>query len=193
MAGWLTDGVSQPATFTGLETFNADTNAVGGANPQMVAYTITQLATALKYFGAQLDKTTVAGTRYYSSVIVGNPALLTGVNVLVGGTGGTDEWLVELHGPTGVLLATSNISGVTAGTANTWQQIPFTATYNLTVPGTYFVALQSNGTTATPATYAAPTNPGLLTGSATGTFGTGASITPPTTYTANVGPIVALY
>ena len=193
MAGWLTDGVSQPAVFTGLETFNADTNNVGGANPQMVAYTITQLATALKYFGAQLDKTTVAGTRYYTSVIVGNPAVLTGVNVLVGGTGGTDEWLVELHGPTGNLLATSNTAGVTAGTANTWQQIPFTATYNLTVPGTYFVALQSNGTTAKPATYDAPTNPGLLTGSATGTFGTGASITPPTTYTANVGPIVALY
>lgn len=193
MAGWLTDGVQNVTIPTGLETFNVDTNAIGGANPQMVAYSISQLANAISFYGNGLDKTMVSGSRYYSSLTIGNPAVLTGIGIRVGTTGGTDSWILELHSPTGALLATTATAGTTAGTASTWQQIAFTATYNLTVPGTYFVAVQSNGTSAKFDSLNAPTNPGVVTGSATGVFGTGASITPPTTYTANLGPKVQLY
>lgn len=192
MPGWLTNGVGNLAQFTGNEQASFDTLLASGSNPQTVSVSLTQLANALLYYSQVKDKTMVAGTRYYSSIVIGQPAVFTGIQALVGTTGGTDLWDFELHSPTGALLATSLATGTTAGTASTWQQLPFTATYNLTVPGQYFLVVQSNGNTAKLATLNSATNP-TLTGSATGTLGTAASITPPTTYTANLGPVAMLY
>jgi len=192
MAGWLSNGVPQQTLWTGSELSNYDTQVSNGANPQMCSSTLMQETAAALYFGQVKDKTMVSGSRYYSSINVGFPATITGIQALVGTTGGTDLWIFELHSPTGVLLATSATAGTTAGTASTWQRIAFTATYNLTVPGTYYIAVQSNGTTAKLATLNSDVNP-TLTGSAPGVFGTGASITPPTTYTANLGPMAMLY
>lgn len=193
MSGLYTDGVPQGTAPTGLETFIVDTYAAGGANPQQVSYNIAQLANLISFYGSGLDKTMVAGSRYIVSTQIGNVATVTGISVRIGTTGGTDTWLVELHGPSGNLLATSTTSGITAGTASTWQNFPFTAPYTITVPGQYYLVLQSVGTTAKFDSVNAVTNPGVVTGSATGTFGTGASITPPTTYTANLGPRAQLY
>lgn len=211
MAGWLTNGYQNAATFNGAEKLPADTGNPGGIQPQSEKISLQALATAALLFTNRADKTTVSGTRYYSSLDVGAPnpnsqdggsdqlapvATITGIQVLVGGTGGTDSWLVELHDANGVLVATSATAGVTAGTAGSWQQIPFTSTVSL-VPGTYFLAVQSNGTTAHPAVYNFPApvagTPLLITGTATGVFGTGANFTPATTYTANVGPVALLY
>lgn len=193
MASWLTNGVPSLNGFSGAETFNLDSQVSNGANPQMGAMSTAQAAVLLDMLSNTLDKTMVAGTRYYSSINIGFPQVLTGIRAKVGTTGGTDNWIFELHGPTGTLLATTATAGTTAGTANTYQSIDFTATYNLTVPGTYFIAVQSDGTTAKLATLNAPSITGVYTGSATGTFGTGASITPPTTYTANLGPLATIY
>ena len=192
MAGWTTNGVPSVTVLTGNEQSTFDTQAANGSNPQTGSLSLQEIATGVLFYGNILEKTMVAGTRYYTSVEIGNPALLTGISVLVGGTGGTDLWTFELHGPTGLLLATSLATGTTAGTAGTWQSLAFTATYTVTVPGTYWLVAQSNGTTAKIATYNSPTSP-LLTGSAAGTLGTAASITPPTTYTANLGPVARLY
>lgn len=192
MSGLYTDGVPQLTTTTGLETFPADTNAANGANPQSGAIQIQQLANLLSFYGNGLSKTMVAGSIYYSAINIGFPATLTGISVRVGATGGTDTWIVGLYSPAGALLASSTLSGTTAGTAVTWQQLAFTATYNLTVPGTYFLALQSSGTTATFDALNAPTSP-TFTGSKTGAAGTLTSITPPTTYTANLGPRALVY
>lgn len=192
MSGLYTDGVPQLTLTTGLETAPFDTNAAAGANPQSGAIQIQQMADLMSFYGNELSKTMVAGSIYYSSINIGFPAVLTGISVKVGSTGGTDTWIVGLYSPTGVLLANSTLSGTTAGTASTWQQLPFTATYNLTQPGTYFLALQSNGTTATFGSRNAPTSP-TLTGSKTGSAGTLTSITPPTTYTANLGPRALVY
>ncbi len=192
MAGWTTNGVGNLAQWTGNEQTNFDTQLASGANPQMVSGSITQLANVIAYYSQVKDKTMVAGTRYYSSIVIGQPAVFTGIQALVGTTGGTDLWNFELHSPTGATLATTLLTGTTAGTLSTWQQIAFTATYTLTVPGTYWLVVQSNGTTAKLATLNSATNP-TLTGSATGTLGTAASITPPTTYTANLGPVAMLY
>lgn len=192
MSGWLSPGFPQLSVFTGAETIApVDTQLSGGAAPQSASSTLMQLATALKYLAASADKTTVAGTRYYGSYVVGSPTLLTGIEVLVGGTGGSDNWLVELHDSTGALVATSNTAGATAGTANTWQRFAFTAPYEAQ-PGTYYLAVQSNGTTAKPAVYSSAGLP-ITSGSASGTFGTGAAITPPTTYTASLAPVAQLY
>lgn len=191
MAGWLTPGMPQNAPFTGSERISLDTILSSGAAPQSSMSTLMQLATALKYLATVQDKTMVAGTRYYVSYVLGTAALLTGIEVLVGSTGGTDLWTFELHDATGALVATSLATGTTAGTANTFQRLAFTSTYQAAA-GTYFLVAQSNGTTAKLGTYASASLP-LLTGSATGTLGTGAAITPPTTYTANLGPIAQVY
>ncbi len=190
MPGWITNGVPAFNQFSGAELFDLDTQVSNGANPQTGSTNLVQLAAALSYFSQVKDKTMVAGTRYYSSINIGFPAVLTGIQALVGTTGGTDTWVYELHGPTGLLLAAS--AATTAGTASTWQRLAFTSTYTLTVPGTYFLVVQSNGTTAKLATLNRDVNP-TLTGSATGTQGTAASITPPTTYTANLGPMAMVY
>lgn len=192
MAGWLTDGVPQLTQTTGNETASFDTNSSGGANPITGAISLQQLATLISFYGNGLSKTMVAGSIYYSEVNIGYPAVLTGLGVKVGATGGTDDWNVGLYSSAGALLATSILTGTVAGTAATWQQIPFTATYTLTQGGVYFLALQSNGTTATFEALNAPTSP-TFTGSKTGGFGTWTSITPPTTYTADVGPKMLPY
>lgn len=209
MSGLLTNGMNLGALYTGNERFPVDTQAASGANPQVEAMTIARLATLAKYYGATADRTTVAGSRYYISTNVGSPPVtgagigspssptpppnttITGIAILMGSVGGTDNLIVELHDSTGALVATSLLAGTLAGTANTWQQIAFTTPYSAPA-GTYFIAVQSNGTTAHPAVYNAPTSP-HLSGSATGAFGTSASITPPTTYTTLLGPSALLY
>ncbi len=190
MPGWLTNGVPQQTLWTGAELFDLDTQLANGSNPQTSSTNLAQLVNASLYFGQVKDKTMVAGTRYYSAIVIGAPALLTGMQALIGTTGGTDTWVYELHSPAGLLLAAT--AATTAGTLSTWQRIAFTATYNLTVPGTYWGVVQSNGTTAKLATLNSDVNP-TFTGSATGTQGVAASITPPTTYTANLGPMIMVY
>lgn len=191
MSGLITNGLPQLAQPSGAETAYVDTNTAAGAAPQDAMSSLAELAIMLRQFGASADKTTVAGSRYYRNVAIGSQKTLTGISVLVGGTGGTDSWIAELHDSTGALVATSATAGTTAGTANTWQQLAFTAPITV-APGTYYVAVQSNGTTAKFAVLDSPVSP-FVTGSATGTFGTGAAITPPTTYTVNLGPMALPY
>lgn len=191
MSGWLTNGVPNLSIITGAEQFPVDTQNAGGAVPQSGSVTIAQLAAAIAYFGNTLSTTPTAGTRFYVGVTLGFDTTLTGISALIGATGGTDKFIFELHDSTGALVATTATAGVTVGTAGTWQQIPFTAEYEA-VAGDYFIAVQLNGNTARIMTYNSPTSP-LVTGSAAGTFGTGAAITPPTTYTAAKGPVAVLY
>src|SRR6185312_10608974 len=129
MAGLITNGLPQLAQPTGAETAYVDTNTAAGAAPQDVMSSLAELAIMLRQFGSSIDKSTVAGSRYYRSIVIGSQKTFTGISVLVGGTGGTDNWIVELHDSAGNLLATSTTSGTTAGTANNWQQIAFTAVY----------------------------------------------------------------
>lgn len=192
MSGYITNGVPNITLTTGAEQASFDTQGANGSSPQTASISIQQLSNLISFYGNGLSKTMVAGSIYYSSINIGNPATLTGISVKIGATGGTDTWIVGLYSPTGALLASSTLSGTTAGTAATWQQLAFTATYNLTVPGQYFLALQSSGTTATFESVNAPTST-TFTGSKTGAAGTLTSITPPTTYTANLGPKALVY
>lgn len=191
MSGLYNNGLPQRGLFSGSELVNMDTQGSQGVAPQSAMSTLVQVSAALNWLNATADKTTVAGSRYYGSFVLGSSVLLTGIGVLVGGTGGTDLWIFELHDSTGALVATTTTSGTTAGTANTWQRIAFTSTYQAAA-GTYYIAVQSNGNTAKPAVYSSPGLP-ITSGSATGTFATGAAITPPTTYTASLAPMALVY
>lgn len=194
MSGWLTDGVPLYPLASGLAQFSIDTQLDNGAQPQTAALNLSQLAALITVLSNHADKTTVAGSRYFTGLTLGADTQINGIAALIGSTGGTDKWLAELYDANGNLLATSATAGATVGAAGAIQDFDFTAPYAATA-GDYFVAIQTNGTTAKLATYNMPSTlaSGLLTGSATGTFGTGADITPPTTYTANVGPIVQPY
>lgn len=210
MPGWLDNGMPNPSIFTGNELLPVDTLLAGGAAPQSGSLSIQQLAVLMSLYSNFSNKTTVAGSIYYSTYVVTTPnpnasivnitqpRLITGINVLVGTTGGTDTWCVGLYNSAGVLVASSALAGATAGTAGTWQQFAFTAPY-AAAPGVYLIAVQSNGTTAHPAMFNFPapsntTTAPVLTGSQTGTFGTLANIgTVSTTYTANLGPVVQPY
>lgn len=200
-----TNGVPALATYLGSEKFALDTNYVNGTQPQQVELTLAKLALIISQLSNGLSKTMVAGSIYYSQFNVGatlanppssagtqsleNNLLITGVNVSVGGTGGTDSWYVALYNSAGVLLASS--AAFTTQTANTILQIPFSATV-LINSGVFYIGLQSNATTATFKSINSPIWP-FVTGSQTGVAGTLAAITPPTTYTANLGPQATLY
>jgi len=135
----------------------------------------------------------VAGTWYRAEIQVPHLAQWTGIQVLNGATVGTDNLMVALYDTNGVLITNSAVAGVLSAGANTFQSIAF-LTQPILTPGRYFVAVQCNGTTATTRRWAATDGGNQMTQSATGTFGNvPASFTPPTTFTADVGPIAALY
>lgn len=148
--------------------------------------------TALASLGT--DAVHVAGTTYFAEIELKHFKRVTGIGVLNGTTVGTDNLNVAIYpGTGGAALATSTLAGTTSAGADVFQQIPFTAIIPLP-PGRYFIAVQCNGTTAATQRLAAGTLYNLVsTTSATGTFGTFPSLTAPTTFTANVGPIAYLY
>lgn len=191
MSGLLTNGLPAVGPLYGSETLPVDTNRTDGSLPISAGVSLMHLAALMNLLANNVSATPVAGTRYYVSTTIGVAQVINGIQALIGATGGTDSFIFELHDSTGALVATTATAGVTVGTANSWQRIPFTSPYSAQ-PGQYFIAVQVNGTTARIAQYNAPSAP-VLTGSATGTFGTGAAITPPTTYTAARGPVALLY
>jgi len=135
------------------------------------------------------DKTPVAGTRFTAGVVIPHTCDLTGISFLVGSVGGTDKVIAEMHKADGTLLATTTMAGTTVGSAAGYQRVPFTAGV-VGEPGVHYISLSFNGTTARFRTI--PVGE-LLTKSATGTFGTQATLTVPTTFTADVGPIASTY
>lgn len=133
----------------------------------------------------------VGGSIYVAEIYVPEARRVTGIGVLNGGTVGTDNILVGLYNAAGVRLANSDLAGVLSAGANAFQEVALTAALDI-APGRYFIAVQCNGTTATTRRIAASTyrNRASITA---GTFGTLAAITPPTTITADAGPIGYLY
>lgn len=145
------------------------------------------------FASAGTNTTMVAGTLYVAEINVPHLATWTGIGVLPGATGGTNNGLIALYDSAGALVTYSAVAGVLVGTANTIQNRAFLAPVTL-LPGRYFIGYQQNGTTATLRTIKAADGGNQMTASSTGTFGTlPATITVPTTFTADVGPIGQLY
>lgn len=119
----------------------------------------------------------------------------TGIGILNGATVGTDKGIVALYSATGTLLANSALAGATTSGASAFQQYAFTATYANLIPGRFWLAYTSNGTTDNFQTIKATTILDALSGTTTGqVFGTQpATITPATTFTADKAPIAYLY
>ena len=116
---------------------------------------------------------------------------VTGIAVLNGPTVGTDSYCLILYDSTGAAVANTAVAGTASSGADVYQRVAFTAPYAAVGPATYYVAVTVNGTTDNHHTHAFGN---FRAGTVTGlTFGTVASITPPTTFTAGDGPIASLY
>lgn len=134
----------------------------------------------------------VAGSIYLSEIQIPVAMRATGINILNGVTVGTDNLIVGLYAANGALVANSALAGTLSAGANGFQQIAFTAPVDI-APGRYFVALQANGTTATTRRIATATFLNAASVQA-GVFGTlPATLTTPTTTTADAGPIAFVY
>jgi len=136
--------------------------------------------------------TMVAGTIYWAAVLIPFNATLTGIMLTTGAVGGTDSWIAALYSSAGVLLANSALAGTAAPAANTRKAFPFVTPVTVTGPSVAYIALQSNGTTAKFLGFNNAIE-GFTTGSVTGVFGTLPSITPGSSYTANIGPFANTY
>lgn len=157
----------------------------GGLIPLATAGTNTTLAAATTF-------------EYLSEIDLPLNKTLTGVSVLAGGTAGAaNHWAVALFGTTSGLPLVQTVSTTVASAASTnaFYDIPFSATYAATGPARYFVAFQTDGTTDKIQTAAAANSWGnvFTAKPATTAFGTFPSLTVPSTFTADVGPIACLY
>lgn len=141
------------------------------------------------------DQAPTDGPRQWVAIQIPYNCTLTGIGYLVGSVGGTDSVVVELFNSAGTAVARSIAADTSpaalVGTAANFQNVDFSSTY-AAVAGTYYISVQMNGTTARLRTYPIPGSK-FVAATAAGTFKTGASITPGTTFTADEGPISYVY
>lgn len=174
-------GVTGATTLTGGQTVSAGLlhNFMGWKTPTLTSGTST---------------TPSATTVYLTQIYIPFNSTLTGVYINNAGTAGTNKYIAALFNSAGSAVANSSLSGITTSGTSAYQQLPFTGTYAAVGPGLYWIGLYVNGTTDRFYSVPAVGQFAGYTGSLTGqTFGTIASITPPTTFTADVGPVAFTY
>jgi len=141
------------------------------------------------------NSTPTGGPRMWVEIFIPRNVTLTGIGYLVGTVGGTDSVVVELFDSAGAVVARSIATDTEAAdlvaTTAEFQKVPFSSTFNAVV-GTHYISVQFNGGTARVRTFTIP-NSGFVANTAAGTFKTGASITPTTTFVANEGPVSFVY
>ena len=160
----------------------------GGGEPVATPHPFYVGGFAPAALNAGTDTTPVSGTVYFGEVYIPHRMNLTGVGYNIGSVGGTDSAVVALYDSAGKVIANSALAGTLVGTANTFQQIAFTAVLGVDGPGYFYVSVSVNGTTCRLRLGVANGGRG---GSAAGTFGTLAAITVVSTNTA--APIAYLY
>lgn len=174
-------------------TYNHISSGGGGGQP---ASTTTTWFSHAQLNGQQGNISTVAGTRYWSELMIYFDSEITGIAYTTSGFTGTVKIITELHDDTGALVATSSTAGTLVDEATTTPQlVPFTIPYTASA-GRYFAALQFD-TTFDPTLIQfkadGSATGAYISGSATGTFGVGASITPGSSYTVGVAPVCSTY
>lgn len=185
------------ATVTDDQTIQGDLTLAGGglvaANGFAARPTLCHSGGIPAYvstFGTQV--TPVTTEVYLAEVFVPCNMSITGIAVFNGATVGTDKYCVVLYDSAGNAVANSDTDGVTTAGADDYQRIPFTAAYAAKGPATYYIGLTVNGTTDRFNAHGLGDFPaGKVTGEVFGTIS--ASLTMPTTFTADLGPVASLY
>jgi hypothetical protein len=132
-------------------------------------------------------------TEYYTAeVFVPCNMSITGVSLFNGATVGTDSVHAALAYSDGTIVAGSATGAVATSGADAYQNIPFSGgPITVLGPATYFIVFIPSGATDT---YNAHPFGNFRAGKVTGrTYGAITSFTPPSTFTADLGPIASLY
>jgi hypothetical protein len=135
------------------------------------------------------NSTPVITEVYYGEILVPANMTVTGIAVF-NGSDVTGNVKFGLYDSAGTLVAQT---ATTAGSGpDAYQLVPFTATYAAKGPATYFIAGSYSSATAR---YNSPPLGAFATGKSTAqTFGTlPTTMTPPTTFTANLSNVASLY
>jgi hypothetical protein len=136
------------------------------------------------------------GTQFVTAIWIPENATITNISYLVGSVGGTNVAVGVLYDSAGNVLAntalTGSPKGTTVGTAAHFQTIALTATYAAKGPGIFYVGISISGNTAKIRCVPADLSNGLYCGSVAQTQGVPAAITPPSSFTADLGPYVFL-
>lgn len=162
-------GINAALGYTGPSSFST-----GGA----AAITTTQ----------GTDTTPATTETYLARVYIPLNSTLTGISVLNGSavSGNIQVGLADSAGNVVAKSASTAQAGIAA-----YQQVPFTAVANVKGPAEYFVMLQVDNTTGRFRSHLLGNfRAGKLTG---GTYGTMVAFTPPTGFTASLGPVADTY
>jgi len=144
------------------------------------------------------DSTPSATELYVAEIFIPANAVLTGI-AIYNGSAVTDDVKVGLYTAAGVLVATNATGGAGTLTAgiNGYQRIPFTSTYAVKGPGTYYIGVIFDGTVSRLRTHAAGNFGGGKIASVYATAMETTSVTGltmPTTFTAaDKPPIASVY
>lgn len=147
-------------------------------------------------YGSLGNATTYAASTnvYVTSIFVPYDMTVTNVNVLNGGTVGTNSIIASLYNAAGTLIGNSATAGTATAGANAFQTLALTTPRAIQGPGVYYVGISSNGAVDNVRTIAASTFVGarslLVAGQVFGTLTNLSAL--PTTLVANVAPIVYL-
>lgn len=185
---------NKPATFgsttsfTGTQTPTGGIAAAGGfsQSPRTIS-TGNRGATSLTQ---GTDTAFVTTDTYIAEVFVEGNVTVTGVSVLMGSAAGTGNINVALANSSGVVVA-SSATTTTSGTSTTFTKVPFSTPYSAVGPATYYILVQGSTTSDKIRTHAAGNFGASLKTSET--YGTFTTVTAPTTFTANQGPVADLY
>ncbi len=134
------------------------------------------------------DTTPVVTEEYVGEIFVPMNCQVTGFSILNGSAvaGNIQLDLYDSNG--GIVVGTASTAA--SGTA-AYQAVPFTAVTTLKGPAKYYIGLQCNNTSYRFRSHAVGVHgASKKTGQTYGTFTT---LTPPTTFTASLAPIGALY
>ncbi len=166
---------------------------MGSPHPLAVTLALGRRTTVAATSGTSTQG--VANKQWISSLFIPANVTLTGLAFLIGTTGGTDKAIVSLYNNAGTLVANSTTasSGTTVGTAANLQSLDFTATYAAVGPARYWAAVQTNGTAAYVRTIPAYCSLGPTTSQTNASAVPAATITPVTTFTADIGPVIIGY
>lgn len=126
---------------------------------------------------------------FVSELFIPQGMLLTGF-ALFNGSAVAGNVVIAFYNKAGAKVANSALAGTAQSGTDAFQRIAFTAAYQA-LPGTYYVGVQFDNVAARVNNHPIG-NFGTV--KKTGqTFGTITALTPPTTFTADVGPMGSLY
>jgi hypothetical protein len=137
------------------------------------------------------DSTPVATETYISEIQIPANMTITGVAIFNGSVAAGNIKISLANASTGDPITAAQSASTSVSGTDAYQLVPFATPYAAVGPATYLILVQYNNTSARYNTHTLGTHGvSKKTGETYGTFTT---VTPPTTFTTNIGNICGLY